>query len=275
MQFRLLPALLLLALTAACNGGGGAEPLPTGIVIEDSAEEEGVFLKLAIDKAAYGPDDEVKVRAEAENRGEEEISFSSPVPGEPGFGLVAVSHLREPQKFGESEEFTRGVLGPGKKLKREAAWDLFLDLPATPVQAPPGRYSITAFFLGHRPNGEGIPVSATVTFDVTGTAPVLTPLEAILTAIQQQEVKDWSAARHPSLFCAFEGRFYNVAVAVGDAAETFDFLYNTQVEAGLPICGLTVQGDRWRIVFSSSEGPEPRRLTVSMSLRDGSGVRVE
>ena len=161
---------------------------------------------------------------------------------------------------------------------REFEWDQQLATYQTPVQAPEGTYEVSAQLLVSpdevsRPDA----VALVVRFRLEGGEPVVAPEVAIETALLHDEVKRWFEDREGGLVCADgnRDRFYLVEVTEPSVAETVVDVYQSQVERGRPICSPVTEGDTWRVIFSSSEGPPPARISAFMDLHDGTFLRVE
>jgi hypothetical protein len=171
-----------------------------------------------------------------------------------------------------------GELEPGDELEIEAAWDQTLDIDQDPIQAPPARYSIKGTFvatLGAVP--EPVVVETAVTFEIEDGERVLTPVEVLANAIEKDEFKQWIEGRANNVVCAYPptGLFYQGFVSNGTAAETFDFLYTSQQDGGLPICGIVTDGEAWRLNFYSQKGEAPNRFNMLLTLNDGSLIATE
>jgi hypothetical protein len=147
-----------------------------------------------------------------------------------------------------------------------------------PVQAPEGTYELSAQLLVS-PDAVSRPdaVELVVRFRLEGGEPIVAPEVAIESAVFHEEVKQWFGSREGGLVCADgnRGRFYLVGVLDPSIEETVSEVYQTQVERGRPICSPVTEGDTWRVIFSSSEGQPPLRISAFIDLHDGTFQRVE
>jgi len=261
---------------AACKGGGDGEGA-TGQQV--TRERDGVRLKLSVDRAKYGPADPVRVRLTIENTNDTPVTYQGKTPSAAGLTLSVFTELGGAQPLGErTEEDMSGTLAGGAKLERQVEWDKQVQMSLTPVTAPPGQYTITAKFLMSRAGfADLIDLSGAVTFEIEGTPYVQPAIDALRAMIADGRVKAWAEGRGDTLVCAYppRGLFYNGSFSTGAAAETFDFLYKSQTENGLPICGIATDGDAWRFVLFSAQGDEPKRLTVHVKLDEPVVLSVE
>lgn len=278
--------VLAVALAAACGDGspdGAATPSPAGVNLTEVTVRQGdVHLTLSVDKAAYAEGEPVSVSASVENRGGTPAGYV--VVGQDGRPIeFAVINGLSGQSIIKSEDAqeTPGArtLEAGGMLTREQMWDRSLDMYQTPVDAPPGEYSISAKVLLATSAGSA-PLEAFVTFELEGGRAVVTPESAIAVAVRAPEVQSWFTERSPEsgfIVCAYgqRGLFYSAVVATGDVAETFDILYQDQLTAGLPICSVVTDGENWLVLFSGPSGPPPQRINALVDLHDGSLQGVE
>jgi hypothetical protein len=289
----LVIAVLLAAFAAsrACNdddddGGtvasGSGTPTPTPETITEATREvENIEVTVETDKQEYGAGEDIPATAVVTNNRGSDITYTPVVPGEAAFRMEALSLIplgtAPLEPVGDAPP-AEGTIEPGGELKLEVLWDQVLDIPQTPVTAPPGRYSIRATFIA---SGEGldepVEIEVAVTFRIEGTDPVLTPLEALTHAIQNDELVQWMEGRATNVVCASPstGFFYQAFAPNRTAAETFDFLYTSQAEAGQPICGIVTDGNAWRLNFFSEKGGPPHRINLLLNLGDGSLIRIE
>lgn len=269
MRGALLLSIMLafLAAFAACKGGGDEAG---GAGQQITRERDGVRLKLSLDKAKYGPEDPVRVKLTIENTNDTPVTYQGKTPNAPGLTISVFSDLAGDQPLGQrTPEDISGTLAGGAKLQREVEWDKQVQMSLTPVTAPPGQYTITAKFLMARAGfADLIELSGAVTFEVEGTPYVQPVIDALRAMVADERVKAWAQGRDDTIICAYppRGLFYNGSFSTGAAAETFDFLYKSQTENGLPICGIATDGDAWRFVLFSAKGDEPKRLTVHVKL---------
>jgi hypothetical protein len=268
------------------DDGGNASPAsgtPTQTpetISQATREEEGIELSIETDEDEYEAGDAVPVRAVVRNNRSDAVTWTT-IAGEPPFHLqaIALSPLGSaplaPAGGGPPAE---GTLEPGDELELEGEWDQRLIIPQTPLQAPPGRYSIQATFTATVPGvAEPVQIEAVVTFRVEGSEPVLLPLDVLGRAVLTQELKDWMLGRADNVICPYppSGFFYQGFITNQTAAETFDFLYQAQRDAGNPICGIGTDGDAWRLNFYSQKGPEPNRFNMLFDLQDGTLLATE
>ncbi len=275
-----LPAVAAgLVIAAACGGDdGGNGPVGGGPSV--TRERAGIRLTLSVDKDRYGLGAPVMVAAEAENISGESIAFSVRLPNESPIKLRVVNDLTRSQPLASATG--AGGVQPGEvfevdaSVKHEAQWQQQINTYQTPVQAPPGKYTITAEFLVATVS-EQIPVRAAVSIQLEGGKPVVSSKSAIGTALLQDEVKEWFKGREMTVIC-LDGNadlFYNGAVETGSVAETLDVLYDNQVNAGLPICSPVTDGEEWLILFSSQTGPPPKVISAFVDLHTGNFLRLE
>lgn len=281
-----LVSLLAFPLGVGLACGGGDEPSPTGspdgspLATESTREEAGVRFTLSVDREVYEVGDPVKIRAEAENIRSEQLLFRPVSPELPPVRLGIETELAGLQELegGRMEGGDGAGLAPGGKVVREFEWDQQLATYQTPVQAPEGTYEVSAQVLVSsdavsRPDA----VAIVVRFRLEGGEPVVAPEVAIESAIYHDEVTQWFEGREGGLVCADgnRDRFYLVAVTGPSVTETINDVYQSQVERGRPICSPVTDGDAWRVIFSSAEGPPPARISAFIDLHDGSFLRVE
>lgn len=279
--------LAILALTlafagilAACGGDdddGGATD--AGSLTEVVRERDGVRMTLSVDREKYGPDDSVQVSLKIENTTDSAVDYRGPSSAQPGLTLTLASDLASPQPLLEpGPEDISGSLAAGRSLGREAEWDKLIAMNLTPVTAPPGVYTLNAAFLMAREGfADLVELGAAVTFEVEGTPYIQPPLEVVRALVASDEVKAWARGRGDNVICAYppHGYFYTGDFVTGAAAETFDFLYESQTNNGLPICGFATEGEAWRLVLFSPNGEEPHRLTVYVALGEPVVLRVK
>jgi hypothetical protein len=279
-------AAAVVAVSRACDEGGGGDPLPSGVTPsaepsrENTTEREGIRLHISVDRDAYEVGDEVEVRADVRNERDDSVNYVAP-PGLPGFRLAVVSELGGEQQLelrGEAPP-TQGALGAGNDLELEARWDQQLDL-GDPVQAPEGKYTIQAtftFLLEGAP--EPIDLRAVATFDLEGGEFIIDPRSVLELAVRNDEVNAWLAARGPlqNVSCAYPptGLFYQAFLTNRTAAETLAFLYRDQLDKGYPICGIVTEGENWRLIFFARDGAEPKRMSAFIDLHSGEFLGFE
>ncbi len=282
-------AAAIFAASRACNDdGGGGGPVVSGtpspvpeIISEATSERDGLVLTLKVDSESYDVDDGVPARAVIKNTRPDAVTYQPVTPTEAAFRMVALSTVPLGTAVllpGDGGPPAEGTLGPGKELELEVEWDQQLDLEQTPIQAPPGKYSIRATFVAIIQGvAEPEPVRVAVTFRLEGSEPVLLPLDVLGRAVATDELQAWMEGRAENVICASPSTafFYQGFMPAMSAAETFDFLYATQREAGLPICGIGTDGDNWRLNFFSLTGPAPNRLNMLFDLNTGELTGVE
>lgn len=267
----------IVALATACGGDGsdGSDPDSATEVVR---ERDGVRMTLSLDKEKYGPDATVQVGLTIENTTQGAVEYRGETPYQPGLTLTLASNLASPQPLTEpGPEDISGTLAAGARIERTAEWDKLIKMTATPLTAPPGMYTVNAGFLMAREGFADLTdLGAAVSFEVEGTPYIQPPLEAVRALIASEEVKAWAQGRGDNVICAYPAHdyFYNGLFTTGQAAETFDFLYKSQLESGLPICGFSTEGDAWRLVLFSPAGGEPHRLTVYVALERPEVLRV-
>lgn len=269
--------LAFTTLVAAC-GGDDSEDANGSAGPETVRDRDGVRMTLSVDRETYGAGDPVRVSLLIENTNDSAVQYRGTTPNEPGLTLNLVSDLANPQPVTEPEpDDTSGTLGGGAAIERSAEWDKTIEMATTPVTAPPGDYTINARFLMAREGFADLTeLAAAVTFKVEGTPYIQPPLEVVRAMIASAEVKAWAQGRGENVICAYppHNYFYNGFFETGQAAETFDFLYRSQTDNGLPICGFATEGDAWRLVLFSPKGEEPNRLTVYVALDRPEVLRV-
>lgn len=288
------PAAAGLILAVACGGGAGnlpPEPSPDATitpeaVTEVTRERDGVRLTFSVDKERYRLDETVRVKAVVENTNEVAVAYSLRIGADQPMYIALSTDISgdqplpapedaEPAQPGERSR----TLEPGAELTQEVSWDQVIDAYQTPVQAPPGRYLVRAeFLIGEHGGGlELVALTAVVSFDLEGGEPVITPQEAITSAVNMPDVQSWLEPRERSLVCALnaQGLFYNVNVATGEVVETFDLFYQSHITNGFPICSPVTEDETWRVIFFGREGPDPSRISAFVDLHDGSPIRVE
>jgi hypothetical protein len=243
-------------------------------------ERDGVRLTLSVDRESYEAGDTVEIRLVVENHSDLAAEFAQP---QSPLTLELFSELAGAQPLTPAEGTPppgETSLGPGQLLRVSYVWDQALDTRPTAVQAPPGRYDIRASFPFKRPQGaEEISLNAAVSFEVRGSRPIVSQLEAIRTAISTPEVKAWFEGRGEQLACVqgTAGFYYAANVERESVAPGLEAIYQAHLQGGLPLCGLSVEGDYWRVTFLHSAGPPPTRVTALVNLYDGSfaGLREE
>jgi hypothetical protein len=274
----------LFTFAIACGGDDGATPESSAdgspLAAEATREWAGVRLTLSIDKEVYKVGETVKVRAAAENTRGEQLLFRPVAPGLPPIRLAVDTDIKGTMEFsgGRMEGGEGAGLAPGARVVREFEWDQQLTTYQTPVQAPEGTYELSAQVVvspdeTSRPDA----VAAVVRFRLDGGEPLVSSAVAIETALFHDEVKRWFEGRPTEVVCADSNRgvFFIVDVDTPSATETFIELYESQVAEGKPICSPVTEGDTWRVIFSSREGPAPARISAFVDLHDGSFLRVE
>ncbi len=253
---------------------------------EVTREREGVRLTLSVDRETYGPSDTVTVKAIVENTNDKPVTYTVRNLGDPGVYLSVLSEIsgEHPLRGPDDPEIAQPAisshtLDAGAKLTREVAWDQELDTYQTPVQAPPGLYTILAeSLLGEYVDGrEPVSLRAVVTFRLEGSEPIITPQQAIEAAVQIPEVEDWLTNRATNLICTLPNQdiFYAVNIHSGELTETFRLFYDTQVEEGLPICSPVTENGTWRVLFLATEGAPPSRISAFLDINDGTPQGVE
>lgn len=282
-------AAAIFAAPRACNddddGGvltsSGTPTEAPEIITEATSESDGLVLSLKVESESYDVDEQVTAKAVIKNTRPGAVTYQPLTPGLAAFRMVALSTLAlgtarlSPSDDGPPAE---GMLGPGDELELDVEWDQHLDIEITPIQAPPGKYSIRANFDAVVPGEpEPVLVSVAVTFRLEGSEPVLLPLDVLGRAVATDELKAWMEGRAENVICASPstGFFYQGFMPSESAAETFDFLYASQVERGLPFCGIGTDGGNWRLNFFSQMGPAPNRLNILFDLNTGEIVRIE
>lgn len=285
-------ALLLLTVAAASCGDNGEHPAsqesptpagqtpaaatrsPTpGTLREVTRERDGVRLTLSVGRDSYEPGDKVEVRVAVENSGSMPVELSqpdSPLTVEL-FSDLAGAQILTPEEGGQPVETS---LAPGRSLRASYVWDQMLDTRPTAVQAPPGRYDIRASFPFKPPpwrGAEEISLNAAVSFELRGGRPIVSQVEAIRTAISAPEVKAWFEGRGAQLACVqgTAGFYYAANVEMESVTPGLEAIYQVHLQQGLPICGLSVEGDYWRVTFLHAEGAPPTRVTALVNLYDG------
>ena len=272
-------AIVLTAIFGAWDlGRSGSGQPQQGPTNEVTRERDGVRLDLKVDKPVYGPGEAVKIRVTVTNTNSNPVEYRGRTPNERGFALDIGSELAGDQPAGQvTQDDLSGTIEAGGKLERQVEWDQRLRILDTPPQAPPGTYSVTATLRMSRAGfADLIELSGAVTFQIQGTPYIQPPLAALRAILTNTQVKEWAAGRGDNVVCAYAPRdhFFNGFFNTGSAAETFDELYKSQVDAGLPICGISTEGDLWRLVLFSPKGEEPHRLTVYVKLDSPEVVEV-
>jgi hypothetical protein len=148
----------------------------------------------------------------------------------------------------------------------------------TPVQAPEGIYELSAQVVVS-PDAVSTPdaVAAVARFRLEGGKSIVSPETAIATVLVQDEVKRWAEGRTPVVVC-FDGnadRLYTSDLVNPNVVFADPQLYSLHVEQGKPICSPVTDGDRWRIILSSIEGPPPGRISAFVDLHEGEFLGVE
>ena len=283
----MIPCSLLLVLIAAgvaCGGGGEGttDESPDGspLATEATREWAGVRVKVSVDNEVYKVGEPVKIRAEAENIRSEPLFFRPVSPGLPPVRLSVRTEVTGTEEFsgGRMEGGGGTGLAPGAKVVREFEWDQQLATYQTPVQAPEGTYELSAQVVvspdeTSRPDA----VAVVVRFQLEGGKPVVVSEVAIATVLFHEEVKSWFAGRDQVVVCADgnNDRFYTSDVIDPNVVASQPGFYNLHVEKGKPICSPVTDGERWRVIFSSKEGPPPNRISAFVDLHDGSFLGVE
>ena len=276
-----------IALSRACDGGDdGGGPLPSGVTptpgnaTEVTREHQGIVLKLSIDEEEYEVGEEIAARAEVKNTRGDDITYQGP-PGEDGFRLQVISDLGGAQPLPADDGDgppPQGTLESGDSLKTGGKWDQRIDFDADPVQAPEGTYSIRATFLAQLQGlADVVTIQAVVTFKLKGGGFILDPNSVLTAAVNNEELRAWMDGRAENVICAYStrGLYYQGFTPTGPVAETSDFLYSSQIEEGLPICGIGTDGDAWRLNFYSRVGDPPHRVNLVMELDDAKLIRFE
>lgn len=272
--------LILLALAVivpvACGGGSDDDPATTEI----TRERGGVRLRLSVDDSSYEIGETVKVTAQATNTLADPLEYGFVQPDEAQFGLSIQTDLAGKQALNPPAQpvvVPNMTLAPGASVSASAEWDQLINTYETPIQAPEGRYVITAQIFVSAPDADQpVTISAAVEFDLKGGPAVITQKEVIERALQEADVKSWFEGREPSAICAVAnvGTFYLANAATGDVSEVPSALYDGQISNKLPICSPVTAGEEWRVIFFAPEGAEPHRVSAYLSL-DGDFSRVE
>jgi len=273
---------VVLAVAGACGGDDTPAPSPTLDSPTDvTRDQAGVRLTMSVDREVYQADQPVMVQAEVENITSFSITYQVRPSREQPFRLAVLSNLNAPQPLGvdaPADEAPGLSLAPGEKITRSEAWDQQLGMYQTPVQAPPGQYTIVAdLVVLPSDGGEPVSVAGAINIQLEGGEPIVSSEEAIRIAIAQQSVKDWFAVRSLSLVC-FDGNrdlFYIADAGTGNVAETLHVFYQAQLDNGQAICSPVTEGDAWRLIFFSPEGPPPSRISAFLELHSGKFLRVE
>ena len=262
------------------SGSGSPTPVPD-IISEATSEREGIQLTVKVDGEEFEPGDEIPATAVVKNNRQEAVTYRAIVPGEAAFRMEALSTVplgsASLEPVGDAPP-AEGTLEPGDDLELKVEWDQQLDTPQDPIQAPPGKYSIRGTFIASVPGvAEPVEVEVAVTFKIEGSEPVLTPLDVLGRAVSSDELKQWMDGRAENVICASPstGLFYQAFMTNESVAETFDFLYTGQGDAGLPICGIVTDGDMWRLNFLHTKGDEPIRFNMLFDLHDGTLIGTE
>src|SRR5574341_1424632 len=274
--------LALAAVLAACGGDDddddGGSATAAGTLTEVVRERDGVRMTLSVDREKYGPDEPVQVTLQIENTNDIAVDYRGQSPAQPGLTLTVAGDLADPLPLLEQEPAdVSGTLAAGDSIEREAEWDKLIPMNLTPVTAPPGVYTVNAGFLMAREGFADLAeLGAAVTFEVEGTPYIQPPLEVVRALVASDEVKAWAQGRGDNVICAYppHGYFYTGDFVTGAAAETFDFLCESQTNNGLPIFGFATEGEAWRLVLFSPNGEEPHRLTVYVALGEPVVLRV-
>jgi hypothetical protein len=276
------------AISRACGDddeGGG--PVPSGVTPtpelsrERETERDGIRLRISVEKDEFEAGEEIVARASVKNERDDTVSYEAP-PGLTGFRIATVSELGGEQGLeleGDDPPPAQGALEAGAELEARATWDQRLDL-GDPVQAPDGRYSIQATFVYRLPGAaEAVALRASATFTLEGGGFIVDPRSALEIAVGNAEVGAWESGRSDrnNVICAYppRGLFYQGFFTNKTAAETLQFLYQDQLDRGLPICGIVAEGSNWRLIFFSRDGPEPRRMSAFIDLDSGEFIRFE
>ncbi len=278
-------AALFAASRAFNDDGGDGEPLasdatPTPeFMTKVTREREGVTLEVSVNKEEYESGDQVEVRATVSNGREDAITYASPT-GEPITGFLIISELAGAQPLATEGQPppASGTMEPGDDFGLQSTWDQVIDIYQDPVQAPPGRYSIEAGFTATLAGrAEPVELKAAVTFEVVGSESIIDPNSALTIALGTQELKDWMAGRADNVVCAYSprGSFFNGSVSGGSSSETFEEVYSGQLTSGLPLCSIVTEGDDWRLLFLSSAGGDPHRISIFIDLHTGAFERYQ
>ncbi|HET9476442.1 MAG TPA: hypothetical protein VFP63_03035 [Dehalococcoidia bacterium] len=276
----LLLTLTLVLAGLACGGDDDSDNGPTdgGSTTEVVRERDGVRMTLSVDRETYSAADPVRVTLKVENTTDLPVEYRGQTPAESGLTVTVASDLADPQALLEpGPEDVSGTLAAGDTIERTLEWDKVIDMNVTPVTAPPGNYTVNAAFMMAREGFADLAeLGAAVTFEVEGTPYIQPPVEVVRAMINDEQVKAWGQGRGDNVICAYppHGYFYNAFFVTGQAAETFDFLYDSQVNNGLPICGIATEGEAWRLVLYSPKGEEPHRLSVYIALDEPVVLRV-
>jgi hypothetical protein len=269
-----------MALAAACGGGNGPDggtPSPSDAAsptlrLRREAENEigGVRVHVSVEKEQFGEDDRIVVRAEAENEGDEPAVYTSQRPDQTGFDLVLTSEVTGEQTLATPEQ-REGELSPDEKLTIEAEWDKRLEVTQSPIPAPSGTYTVTAYFRTlDRQTGEPLDIAAAITFEYEG-PDIVTPEEAIQKALTDEAAKAWGLEKAASVACTVSGvpRYWLADFQAGTVEETKRDAYEVRLQLGGPICGLTTVDDDWQVAFLAPQAEEPKRYSVRVDVLTG------
>jgi hypothetical protein len=271
----LAAAMAVVAAGLACGGSSGP-----------SAEREraGVRITLSADRESYKPGDTIKLKAEAENLRDADLTYGFVTAEEPGLQIRVNTDLGGRQLVNADDEPIGGsgtqTLAPGGKVSASGEWDQMLALYTTPVQAPEGEYAITASLAVSTEEGseESVELTAAVTIRLEGGEPLLPVEEAIRIAIEDSGLKAWLARRQATgAHCLYQpsSTYLFANVQAGAVNEVDPDLYDLALQNQRPVCSPVSVGDEWRVQFFSGSGPEPARVAVYMDIHTGENPRFE
>jgi len=264
-------AMLLLA--AGCGDSESGE--------EVVRERDGVRMTLSVNDVSFRPGETVELSLEAENLRDAPLTYGFVPADEPPLQLSITSDLVGKQILNAGDDplgDANLTLEAGEKIATAADWDQGLAIYVDPVQAPEGEYTVTARLMVDDPAGGTAPLELTAAVSVAlrGGEQILPLAEAVKTAIQQPELREWMADRTAtSAVCQYQttGVFISALLANDLVQDALPQLYQIQLENGRPVCSPVSAGGEWRVQFFASGGPEPNTVAVYMDIHTGENTR--
>ncbi|MBL0386986.1 hypothetical protein JJB07_09995 [Tumebacillus sp. ITR2] len=128
---------LLLALVGCAEKGQAYDPAHNQV-----KEEDGVKLSATLDRASYGPRDDIHVHVEATNEGSERVNFVGYNGCDPGINVSTAGYLRV-KKVGEPNICTEALVPKTLNVHDTLAVDFVL---RPQKSAPSGTHTLLAVF---------------------------------------------------------------------------------------------------------------------------------
>jgi len=275
---KLLLATLLVGMVATNCGLNNTQRSATEKQVVETTQD-GIILTLSTDKQVYQPGEIIAVEARVENASSIPFSYTMWSIGDPAI-YVAVTETPysggvELYEKGHEianvlPEVTADTLAPGQSITRKVIWDQLLPTYPQSIQAPSGKYNIRAVFhIGaYSSNNKPFPLTANVEIEITGTAKIITPEDALCLALELPEVKQWYDEHSgPNLVRVENGEYY-VWFEIGwqkvDPLFTYNGLDIDQLQKYTPESNVLVTGEKWQVLLFTKLGPSPNEIRVEV-----------